>query len=74
VLASGGTGSIIYQWQKSTDNINFFNIDLATDLYYFPIPPTQTTYYRRMASTIADGAIASNTITIVVNPKPVADF
>ncbi len=74
VLASGGTGSIIYKWQKSTDNSNFVDITGAIDSFYFPIPPTQTTYYRRMASTIADGAIASNTITIVVNPKPVANF
>jgi hypothetical protein len=74
VLASGGTGTITYQWQKSIDNISFTDIVGASAIFYNPIPPTQTTYYRRLATTVIDGVIASNTITIVVNPKPVVDF
>jgi alpha-tubulin suppressor-like RCC1 family protein len=74
VIASGGTGAISYQWQLSTDNISFTNIAGATNLYYNPIPPTVTTYYRRLANTALDGNFASNTISIVVNPKPVANF
>lgn len=74
VIALGGTGTISYQWQLSTDNISFTNITGATDLYYNPVPPTVTTYYRRLAYTALDGNMASNTISIVVNPKPVANF
>lgn len=74
VVASGGTGAITYQWQKSIDNSSFTDIVGATLIFYNPIPPTQTTYYRRIATTIADGSIASNTIIIVVNPKPTVDF
>ncbi|MBY0480425.1 MAG: hypothetical protein K2Q21_03635 [Chitinophagaceae bacterium] len=74
VLASGGTGSISYQWQSSTDNIVFTDIIGATLINYTPVAPTQTTYYRRKAITAADGSIASNTVTITVNPKPVVNF
>jgi hypothetical protein len=74
VVASGGTGVITYQWQKSIDNSSFTDIIGATSIFYSPIPPTQTTYYRRLAVTAIDGSISSNTITIVVNPKPVVDF
>ena len=74
VIASGGTGAITYQWQKSIDNTSFIDIVGATAVFYNPIRPTQTSYYRRIATTIVDGSIASNTITIVVNPKPVVNF
>jgi hypothetical protein len=74
VLASGGTGAITYQWQVSINNTSFNDIVGATAIFYNPIPPTQTSYYRRIAKTIVDGSIASNTITIVVNPKPVVSF
>jgi hypothetical protein len=74
VIASGGTGTITYQWQISTDNNNFSNISGATNVSYNPVPPTQTSYYKRLASTANDGIVASNIITIVVNPKPVVNF
>ncbi len=74
VIASGGTGTITYQWQLSTNNISFNNIVGATNTFYNPVPPTQTTYYKRLASTVNDGTQASNVITIVVNPKPVVNF
>ncbi len=74
VIASGGTGTITYQWQLSTDNNNFTAIAGATLVSYNPVPPTQTSYYRRLATTTNDGSFASNTITIVVNPKPVVNF
>jgi hypothetical protein len=74
VIASGGTGTITYQWQLSIDNINFNNISSATNVSYNPIPPIQTSYYKRLATTSNDGTVASNIITIVVNPKPVVNF
>jgi alpha-tubulin suppressor-like RCC1 family protein len=74
VIASGGTGTITYQWQLSTDNITFNNILGATNTFYNPIPPSVTSYYKRMATTLNDGTVSSNVITIVVNPKPVVNF
>ncbi len=48
--ASGGTdGYIVYQWQKSTNNIDFIDIPEATYPNYTPPSITQTTYYRRGA-------------------------
>lgn len=74
VIASGGTGTITYQWQISTDNVTYNNIIGATSASYNPVPPTQTSYYKRLARTAVDGSIASNVITIIVNPKPVVNF
>ncbi len=74
VGASGGTGTITYQWQISTDNITFSIIPGVLNVSYNPVPPTQTSYYRRLAFTVSDGSVVSNVITIVVNPKPVANF
>ena len=72
--ATGGTGAISYQWQSSIDNSGFTDIPGATLLNYTPTGLTQTTFYKRLALTVADGAIASNTITITVNPLPVASL
>jgi hypothetical protein len=74
LVASGGTGTITYQWQLSTNNISFNNISGATNIIYNPAPPTITSYYRRLAITSNDGSVPSNVITIVVNPKPVVNF
>ena len=72
--ASGGTGSITYQWQSSLDNSNFMNITGATQLTYAPTALTQTTYFKRNAITTIDGTIASNTITITIQPLPVVSL
>lgn len=74
IIASGGTGTITYQWQISTDNITYNNIIGATNVSYNPVPPTQTSYYKRLARTAVDGFVSSNVITIIVNPKPVVNF
>ena len=73
-LASGGTGSISYQWQSSIDNIVFIDIAGATLINYTTITPTQTIYFKRLAITAVDGNISSNSISITVNPKPVVNF
>lgn len=72
VAASGGTGTINYQWESSTDNISFTNIAGATNATYTPATNiTQTTYYRRKASTTLDAAVYSNTVVITIKPLPV---
>ena len=58
--------SVSYQWQSSTDNINFTNIAGATAASYDPPAGlTGTTYFQRLAT---DGSttLASNVITVDV--------
>ena len=68
---TGGTGSYIYQWQSSTNNVNFTNIGAATATpTYDAATISQTTYYRRIA--ISSGCSAtSNTLTVFVSTAPV---
>ena len=61
-----GSGSYSYQWQSSTDNINFTNITGATNNTYNPPVISQTTYYKRVV--ISGGCSASYTFTITINP------
>jgi uncharacterized protein YjdB len=63
--ASGGSGSITYQWEYSTDNINWYNVSGATGLTYDPGQIFQTTYYRRKSkiSTCGIWGAVSNVIT-----------
>ncbi len=68
--ASGGTGTISYQWQQSTDSISFTNISGASSAVYAPASLSQTTYYRRVASTTTDAAVYSNTVKITVQNRP----
>ena len=64
--ASGGTGTITYQWQSSTTSTTagFSDISGATDATYSPPALTATTYYRRVASNCT--SVNSNVVTITV--------
>ena len=65
-------GSVGYQWQQSTDNINFTNISGATRSEYDPPSVDVTTYYRRLITNIpCNIGTPSNTITITIIPVPV---
>jgi RHS repeat-associated protein len=67
--ASGGNGTITYQWQSSTDNLNWPNISGATSTTYTPPSPlTVTTYYRRNAINTCGGTLSSSTVTVTVYP------
>jgi hypothetical protein len=69
--ASGGTGTISYQWQQSTDNSSFTNIIGETSQTYSPPGLTQTTYYRRGAYTATDAIVyTTGSVKITVNPTP----
>jgi large repetitive protein len=64
--ASGGDGSFTYLWQHSTDQVVWNNIIGADGLSYDPPSGlTQTTYYRRSATTSC-GIVFSNAITVTV--------
>ncbi|MEO8886450.1 MAG: hypothetical protein ABI367_10330, partial [Mucilaginibacter sp.] len=68
-----GSNAIVYQWQKSTDNVSFADIPGATLSDYDPAVLTATTYYRRI---VQGGACAvpstSNVVVINVSSPPVA--
>jgi len=63
---TGGTGSYGYQWQSSTDNVNFTNIAGATSSTYDAPAISVTTYYRRITTSGGCQAI-TNTITVTVS-------
>ncbi len=65
--ASGGTGSIYYQWQSSEDGSSWSDIDGATNyLEYCPGTLTSSTYYRRAVTDDACGPVYSDTFYIKV--------
>jgi hypothetical protein len=69
---SGGNPPYTYQWQSSTDSINFTNIPGATALTYQPGALTVKTFYRQVQSATGSCDNANtNIIRILVNPLPV---
>ena len=65
--ATGGTGTVAYQWQSSPDNTTWANIAGATGDTYAPGALPATTYFRRQASSGPCGAF-SNPVTLTVLP------
>jgi subtilisin family serine protease len=69
---SGGSSPYSFQWQNSSDSLNFFNINGATELNYQPGPLTTTTYYRQIQSSQGScNSAYTNIIKVKVNPLPV---
>ncbi|HEX2919615.1 MAG TPA: PKD domain-containing protein, partial [Bacteroidales bacterium] len=69
------TGTISYQWMRSSDNVIFSTIPLATSTTYTPGALYADTWYKRTIMSIRNGVICadeSNTIKISVNPLPMA--
>ena len=69
----GASGTLSgYQWQVSTDNVNFTNVTGATTATYSPGGGiTQNTWFRRIATSSLSGLVcvnASNVISITVLP------
>ena len=71
IAASGGTGTINYQWQRSTDNINFTDIAGATAASYTPGATTQLTYFRRGASTSVNTVLYTSSVKVTPLTPPV---
>ncbi|HYG37881.1 MAG TPA: sugar-binding protein, partial [Cytophagales bacterium] len=65
-LASGGCYINGYQWQSSTNNVNFTNISGATATTYDAPAVTQTTYYRRAVIDACNNTVYSNTVTVSI--------
>ncbi len=72
-VAATSSGSISYQWQKSTTGCSgtFSNISGATaNIYNEPAGVTVTSYYRRVATSTVNGvtcSLNSNCVTVTVN-------
>jgi gliding motility-associated-like protein len=64
--ATGGTGSIVYEWQSSTDGTTFTTISGATSSTYSPGAISVNTYFRRGASTANDASVYNSAILITV--------
>lgn len=68
--ASGGTGSLTYSWQYSTDNVTWSTIAGATShVYDAPAGLNVDTYYRRV---VADGTTTktSNSVLVTIGSGP----
>ena len=63
--ATGGAGTITYQWQSSTNNSTWADIAGANGTGYSPGALTTTTHFRRRVSCDCGNA-TSNTVTITV--------
>ncbi|QKG58171.1 gliding motility-associated C-terminal domain-containing protein [Hymenobacter sp. BRD128] len=68
VGASGGTGTVAYQWEASADNVNWSAIGGATGPTYAPGPLSATTYFRRRVTAGTCAPAISNVVTITVTP------
>jgi len=67
--AGDGTGSVMYQWESSTDNTNWAAIIGATSAEYKPSAVGATTYFRRRASSSSVCApVFSNVVTLNIPP------
>jgi hypothetical protein len=70
--AFGSIGNYAYQWQESTDGINFTNIAGATSATYDPPASLTTkTFFRRVITSGCETLI-SNVVSVTVRSIPVA--
>lgn len=70
VKASGGNGLYAYQWQSSTNTINWTSIVGQTSNHYQPVGLTVTTYYRLITTSVSGcGMDTSNVVQMRVWPK-----
>ncbi len=67
--ATGGIGAFTYQWESSTDNINWSEISGEVGKGFSPGELFQTTYFRRRADSESCESDESNVIEITVLGK-----
>jgi len=61
--------TFVYQWQQSTDNVNWADLAANTQNRSFSTQLQSTTYYRRKVTETNTSTVAySNTATVFVNP------
>lgn len=75
-VTTTGTASNVYQWQQSSDNINYVDITGETSSLYIIPTITTTTYYRvKVANDIANlsnpfCSTLSDIFTVIINALP----
>lgn len=67
-LPLGGGGTFTYQWQSSTNNVNWFTISGASLQNFLPPIINQNIYYRRIVSGSECPASISSSVVVEVNP------
>lgn len=67
LLPTGGNGNYIYDWESSTDNINWNSVSGGTTQSYSPGTLTQITYFRRVVQAGPCAAVTSAAIQIFIN-------
>lgn len=67
---SGGPGTYSFQWQSSTDSINWSDISGATSSTYASPSLLQLTYFKRLATSPGCPSGVSNAIKVRTLPKP----
>ncbi|WP_242922384.1 gliding motility-associated C-terminal domain-containing protein [Pontibacter liquoris] len=70
---AGGNGTYTYQWERSTDGMNFSAISGATSQHFTPTSTfTADVWYRRKVTAIGSPCAeqTSNTIHVTVTPLP----
>ena len=73
-LASGGKTPYQYQWEVSSEGINYTEIVGATSSTYDPAGLSTTTYYRRKVTDACTEIAYSNTHQISIVPDPVVSI
>lgn len=64
-----GAATFNYQWQSSTNGVDFFDINGAIVKTYTPGSLTTITYFRRNITGTTCGILSSPSIAITVNPE-----
>ncbi|WP_082893819.1 tandem-95 repeat protein [Rufibacter ruber] len=67
--ATGGSGTLAYQWESSKNGTSFSAIQGATGMTYQPGPLTQDAYFRRRVTDGACGSQVSNVVAIKVEVR-----
>ncbi len=72
---TGGGEAYAYQWQSSTDNVNFTDMATMAAKDFDPPLLTDSVYYRRIVSSLTcTPATTSNVLAFIINHAPVVDF
>ena len=67
---SGGSNTVSYQWQSSSDSLSWSNISGATATTYSPNLLSTTTFFRRIDMDGTCGTVYTNVIKVTVNNFP----
>jgi len=68
---TGGSGTISYQWETSTDNLNWTSINGATGFVYSPPVSIPGEIYYRI-NIVSGGALCNGDALLIIEPLPTA--